>query len=161
MAGSAPSLSRLLVRSRRPSIAATCSSVCPQQVGPLHVPTISHTAPLRAGRLEASSPEGGWSGPWGWCGGRGANGHLAEPLPGDARAEFMIVSSSGQIAPRTAHDHESALQRGLAHGNVEAYVVGVIEGAARLAASVADRWSLIRGAAIRDGAIVPQVMPTG
>jgi len=73
----------------------------------------------------------------------------------------MIVSSSGQIAPKTAHDHESALQRGLAHGNVEAYVVGVIEGAARLAASVADRWSLIRGAAIRDDAIVPQVMPTG
>ena len=39
-------------------------------------------------------------------------------FPGDAGAEFMIVSSSGHIAPKTAHDHESALQRGLAPGRL-------------------------------------------
>jgi hypothetical protein len=33
-----------------------------------------------------------------------SSGRTEAPSP-----EFMIVSGSGQIAPKTAHDHESAL----------------------------------------------------
>src|SRR5882724_11878477 len=83
----------------------------------------------RAGSARSSRGRG--SGHWGWRDWWNVNRHLAEPLPGDAGAEFMIVSSLGQIAPKTAHDHESALQRGLAHGNAEVDVVGVTEDGAR------------------------------
>ena len=67
-----------------------------------------HETPLRTNGSALSG--------WASGAGRGAgvtSGVLAKilwSLSGDAGTEFMIVSSSGHIAPKTAHDHESALQ---------------------------------------------------
>jgi hypothetical protein len=66
---------------------------------------------------------GWWSGPWGWWDWWSVNGDFAEPLPGDAGAEFMIVSSSGQIAGSAPH---FVMATGAGLWRVTSYVMSLV-----------------------------------